>query len=188
MWVLMMAAMMLPVAAPMAAAFAEVSAREDGASLGGRVAAFGAAYLVVWTGYAAAAGSLQALARPRGAAVSDPVVVGAVLLVAGFYQWLPLKNACLRHCRSPVAFLLAHWRPGVAGAARLGLRHGLYCLGCCAALMAMMFVFGAMNLLAMAALAAYCVAERMLPGAERWGRGVGAMLCAAGLFVLLRAG
>ena len=188
MWVLMMAAMMLPVAAPMAAAFAEVSAREAGSSPGGRVAVFGAAYLVVWSGYAAAAGGLQAIARPHAEGVSDPVAAGAVFLAAGLYQWLPVKNACLRHCRSPVAFLLAHWRPGVAGAACLGFRHGLYCLGCCAALMALMFVFGAMNVLAMVALAAYCVAERVLPGAERWGRTVGAMLCAAGLFLLSRAG
>jgi len=95
-----------------------------------------------------------------------------------------LKDLCLEHCRSPMAFLLSHWREGLRGAFPMGLRHGLYCVGCCIAIMGLMFVLGAMNPWWMAVIAAYFVAEKRLPAAERWTKGVGIALILLGCAVI----
>lgn len=192
MWLLMMFAMMLPVMAPMLAAYADLTKRDPSPTPWSiRVTAFAAGYGLLWGAFSIGAGLLQLALRDSallrmGGTLAAPSAAAGLLIVAGIYQWLPMKEACLRHCRSPMAFLLAHWRPGLRGAFRLGVRHGWFCLGCCIALMSLMFVFGTMAFWGMAALAAYCVAERLLPAAERWGRWVGAMLVAAGGAVLFR--
>ena len=192
-WLTMMLAMMLPAMAPVIAAYAEISRRDagGGGACAARVVVFGFGYFLLWGGYALAAAGLQLALRDTdlfraGGTVAAPDLAAGLLIAAGVYQWSPVKDACLRRCRSPLAFLLAHWRPGLAGAFRIGVQHGWFCLGCCVALMSLMFVLGTMALWGMAAIAAYCVAERILPGAERWGRGVGATLVLAGLFALGR--
>jgi predicted metal-binding membrane protein len=107
-----------------------------------------------------------------------------VVLAAGAFQLTPLKHACLRHCRSPLGFVLAEWRPGARGALRMGLVHGLYCAGCCWALMALMFFAGTMNLLWIAGLALLMFAEKVLPGGRLLGHAVGAALVVWGLHAL----
>ena len=101
--------------------------------------------------------------------------------MAGVFQWTPLKTACLARCRSPLALMLTEWREGTFGAFRMGLRHGLFCVGCCWALMGLMWVAGMLNLLWLAALTLYMLAEKVLPGAERWGRWAGAVSVLVGL-------
>ena len=151
MWAGMMFAMMLPSAAPMILAFDRVE-RGDGGSAHAtaRSLVFAGAYLLVWVGFSvAAAGAqwgLQASGLLTPMIVSASAVLSAGLLVlAGLYQLTPLKQACLRHCRTPLGFLMAEWRDGARGAFVMGLRHGLYCAGCCWALMLLLFVAGVMN-------------------------------------------
>ncbi len=192
MWLLMMFAMMLPAMAPMLAAYCDVAQRDAGGVPWWVAAiAFSAGYFAVWSTFALAAAGLQLGLRNTewflsGGTVAAPWTAACLLIVAGIYQWLPMKDACLRHCRSPIAFLLAHWRSGGPAGFLLGARHGVYCVGCCIALMGLMFVFGIMALWGMIAIAAYCVAERVLPAPELWSRAVGAMLIAAGVAVSAR--
>ena len=154
MWAVMMAAMMLPTAMPMVSVFGTLNRRRGKA---GRTIAFVAGYFALWAAFAAAATGAQwalqtsGLLSPMIVSMS-PALSAALLLIAGAFQFTPLKRACLRACRSPLGFLLTDWRNGLWGAARMGVRHGLYCLGCCWALMALLFVGGAMNLLWIAAL------------------------------------
>ena len=123
---------------------------------------------------------------PRLAARS-PLVGGALLVAAGVYQLTPLKAACLAHCRSPLGFLLTEWREGVGGALRMGFGHGLYCLGCCALLMGLLFVTGVMNLLWVAVIAAFILVEKVAPGGPRVGWLASWALIGTGLVVLARA-
>jgi predicted metal-binding membrane protein len=118
-------------------------------------------------------------------AASSVVLAGIVLIVAGAYQWTPLKQACLRHCRSPLAFLLGRWRQGAWGAVTNGMRHGLFCLGCCWMLMILLFVGGLMNLLWIAALALLVLIEKTLPWSGRTSRATGAALVVWGLVMLV---
>ena len=193
MWAVMMAAMMLPSAAPMLLAFAAVNRRRrenrgpfvpTGIFLGG--------YLLVWGVFSLAATGAQwglnavALLSPSMALAGfSPLLGGVLLLAAGVFQWTPLKHACLRHCRTPMGFLTADWREGRGGALRMGLQHGGYCLGCCWALMALLFVLGVMNLLWIIALSALVLAEKALPGGLWIGRlaGVGLAVWGLGLIV-----
>lgn len=184
MWALMMAAMMLPAMAPVLASYARLVARETaGFQLALRLTLFIAGYLAVWGVVSFALAALQLLAAEmpgfsRAGTLAGPLAAAALMLVAGLYQLTPLKAACLTKCRHPLTFLLAHWREGNAGALALGLRHGVYCLGCCIGLMGLMFVLGAMNVWWMALLTIYFVAEKTLPHAERWGRAFGVVLIA----------
>ena len=187
MWVLMMAAMMLPAMTPVIAVYAGAVAREDsGMRLALRVTIFSLGYLAVWGLAAIALALLQLAARDSaqfamGGTLAGPLAAGVIMIVAGAYQLTPLKDACLQHCRHPLTYLLSHWREGLAGAFPLGFGHGLYCLGCCVALMGLMFIFGAMNVLWMAVIALYLLAEKVLPRAETWGRLAGVALLALGI-------
>lgn len=194
MWTVMMTAMMLPSAAPMILLVASVNRRRrERASPAAPTAAFVAGYLVVWTGFSAAAALAQWLLHQRALltpamASRSPVVGGALLLVAGIYQWLPLKTACLHHCRSPLRFLGAEWREGAAGSLVMGIRHGAFCLGCCWALMALLFVAGVMNLAWVAAIAALVLLEKVARAGPWIGRLTGLALAGWGVWMLLAPG
>jgi predicted metal-binding membrane protein len=183
MWAVMMAAMMLPSALPMMLTFIDLSAR-SGEPARGR--SFVAAYLAVWFAFSAAATAaqwvLQALDWVDMMIIStSPWLTVALLLVAGVYQFSPLKRLCLSRCRTPLGFLLGEWRPGTWGAFAMGARHGLSCLGCCWALMALLFVGGVMNLAWIAALSIAVALEKLLLGGERLSFGLGMALIAIGL-------
>lgn len=163
MWATMMVAMMLPSAAPAILLYARVHRHSTEAPP--PTAAFLAGYLACWLGFALLAASLQlAIASPVTMAVESRVGAAALLVAAGLYQLSPLKDACLKRCRSPAEFITRHYRPGSLGAARLGLLHGAYCVGCCWLLMALLFVGGVMNLVWVAALTLLVAAEKLLPG------------------------
>lgn len=193
MWVLMMLAMMLPAMAPVMAIYAGLAAKEHrGARLALRIALFFAGYFALWAVVSVVLALVQLGLRDSawftmGGTQATPIAAGLLMLLAGAYQLTWIKDACLEHCRSPLAFLLSHWREGIGGALPMGLRHGMYCVGCCIALMGLMFVLGAMNPWWMAAIAAYFVAEKLLPAAERWSRIVGIALILLGCAVMTAA-
>jgi predicted metal-binding membrane protein len=190
MWAVMMAAMMTPAALPITLVFLRLD-RERGETRAGAGLLFSAGYLTSWLGFALAATLVQWVLHRAALLhgmmlVAGPVLAGATMLVAGVFQLTPLKQACLAHCRTPMGFLLGHWRPGSAGAFRMGLHHGAYCLGCCWALMLLMFAVGVMSVTAMAILTAFILAERVLPG--RWAAHVpGGVLLAWGAWTLATA-
>jgi predicted metal-binding membrane protein len=192
MWAVMMVAMMVPSAAPMILAFLTVNhRRETTAQPLVPVGIFLFGYLAVWTAYSAVATLAQwglhkaALLSPTMAATS-PVLSGGLLLAAGVFQWTPLKRACLKGCRSPLSFLVSEWRDGTAGAFVMGLRHGSYCLGCCWILMALLFVAGVMNLLWVAVIALFVMAEKILVRGELLGHVTGVALVTAGIVLMAR--
>ena len=193
MWSTMMAAMMLPAALPVLGAISRMTASRTRAATPGGVAYFAAGHLLVWIGFATAATLAQwALIgsdaiEPMMIELRHPAVGGAVLAATGLFQWTPLKQACLSRCRAPLGFLLTEWRPGRAGAVVMGLRYGLYCVGCCWALMALMFVFGAMNLLAIGALTVLVILEKLVPGGQRFANAIGAGLVALGIWWIASA-
>jgi predicted metal-binding membrane protein len=193
MWWIMMVAMMLPSAAPMIMLFASVSGkqREQGKPYV-PTAVFASTYLVVWGAFSIVAASLQWWIETRiepvaAAGISNKTLAGAVLLAAGAYQLTPLKDACLRQCRSPLNFLMTRWRPGWRGALRMGVEHGAYCVGCCWLLMGLLFVGGIMNLWWVIGIAVYVLLEKVLPAGPWLGRALGAILAAAGALVLISA-
>lgn len=186
MWALMMAAMMLPSALPMILTFTDLSLR-SGEPARGR--SFVAAYLVVWFAFSAAASALQWGLQAMGWV--NPMIVstsawltGLLLLIAGAYQFSPLKRVCLSRCRTPLGFLLGEWRGGTMGGFTMGLRHGLFCVGCCWALMALLFAGGVMNLYWIIGLTLYVMAEKLLPGDPWLSRLAGAGLLLGGLWLL----
>jgi predicted metal-binding membrane protein len=173
-WVVMMVAMMFPAAAPMIVAFHKVQAgkRQRGEAFVSTWI-FVAAYLLVWglAGVAAYAGALAAEAVAARIAPSPAVAArigGALLLAAGAYQLTPLKDLCLSKCRTPLTFIMTSWRDSAAGALRMGLLHGVYCLGCCWLLFVILFPLGIMNIVVMAVITLIIFAEKTLP----WGRAV----------------
>ena len=191
MWAVMMVGMMLPSAAPMILLYATVSRKQRKR---GHVFAptglFAAGYVVAWTGFSLAATVLQwALAQ---VVLSSPMLIstspylgGALLIAAGVYQWTPLKHACLENCRSPAEFLSRSWRHGTVGAITMGIHHGAYCVGCCWVLMGLLFVAGVMNLLWIAALAAFVLIEKIAPLDPGFSRVAGALFVAAGVAVMV---
>jgi predicted metal-binding membrane protein len=193
MWAIMMVGMMLPSATPMTLIYAQVvrKAARDGSVLP-PTAVFVAGYLAAWTLFSAAATAAQwALER---AALLSPMLVstsprlGAGLLVAaGVWQLTPWKNACLSHCRSPVHYFAQNFRPGVRGALRLGFRYGLYCLGCCWLIMALLFVGGVMNLFWIAALTIFVLAEKAFARGPWGSRVAGLAMIAAGAGLFARS-
>lgn len=191
MWILMMAAMMLPSMAPVMAIYAGLAAKEDtGARLALRIGLFTMGYFLLWAMFSVAAALGQLALRgsewfTMGGTLAVPFAAGILLIVAGAYQLTPIKEFCLRHCRHPLTYLMSHWREGLAGAFPVGARHGVYCLGCCIALMGLMFVFGAMDVFWMAMIALYFLAEKILPAAEIWGKLFGGLLILAGIVTLV---
>jgi predicted metal-binding membrane protein len=189
MWTVMMGAMMLPSAAPMMLSFATLNRKRNE---GGRTLLFGAAYVALWAAFGGVATLTQWVLQSFG--LITPMIVStsatlsaALLLIAGVFQFSPIKRACLRACRSPLGFLMSDWRDGLTGAWRMGIRHGLYCLGCCWALMLLLFVGGAMNLLWIAALAGLVAIEKMAPRGELVAHILGGILIGAGVVRLVWA-
>ena len=173
MWWVMMIAMMVPSAAPTILLYARVHrhARAQG-RISDDIAPIGAfvmGYLCVWLIYAFAATALQWMLVNLGVVSAMTIgsrsqwLSGGILLAAGLYQFTPLKQACLSHCRSPAAFLSRYWKPGRSGALRLGMMHGAYCVGCCWLLMTLLFVGGVMNVVWIAAITLLVLAEKLLP-------------------------
>jgi predicted metal-binding membrane protein len=191
MWWIMMIAMMIPSAAPMVLLYARVHRHGQGQ---GRIAApyaptaaFLAGYLISWLGFSAVAVGSQ-FALERAGVISAMMMwsqsawlTAGVLIVAGVYQMTPLKNACLTHCRSPAHFLAGRFRADAPGALRLGVEHGVFCVGCCWTLMALLFVFGVMNLIWIAALAAFVLIEKLAPSGEWTARAAGVLLIVWGV-------
>jgi predicted metal-binding membrane protein len=192
-WVVMMAAMMFPSIAPMVVMYARIQAnkRERGHEAGG-LALFVGGYLVSWTAAGLAAYALFELGRSLFGTTfawdgAGPFLAGGVVIGAAVYQLTPLKDACLRKCRSPFMFLLTAWRPGRSGALRMGIGHGAWCVGCCWALMAALFALGIMSLGWMALIAAVIAVEKLLPWQALATRGVAVLLLALGIAVAFSA-
>jgi predicted metal-binding membrane protein len=191
MWWIMMAAMMVPSAAPLILLFAAIHRCRHSYHPYAAVGLLTAGYLAVWGVFSLAATLMQWSFERSGLLSSQTMGVGgalagSILVAAGLYQLTPLKQACLSRCRSPVAFLTAYWRPGLAGAFRMGLVHGGYCLGCCWFLMTLLFVGGVMNPFWIGALALYVLLEKLAP-ADLWlSRASGVILSSAGVLALSR--
>jgi predicted metal-binding membrane protein len=192
-WVVMMAAMMFPSAAPMASIFSRVQKRRRELGTGRRgvaTAVFVAGYLLAWTAFGVAAYLLLRLAQSLSIDAfswgeGGPYLAGGVILAAAVYQLTPLKDACLSKCRGPLDFVLGHWRPGVRGAVRMGAEHGAYCVGCCWALMAALFALGVMSVGWMVFVASLIAIEKMLPWKQVANRGIALLLVVLGLAVAL---
>ncbi|MDP9421775.1 MAG: DUF2182 domain-containing protein [Pseudomonadota bacterium] len=182
MWVTMMVAMMLPSAAPAILLYARVHRHAMG-STSPPTMAFLAGYLACWTVFSGLAASLHVAIE--GDAVADHRLAAALLIAAGIYQLSPLKDACLSRCRSPAQFISRHYRPGAVGAARLGLLHGAYCVGCCWLLMALLFVGGVMNLAWIAGLTLLVAAEKLLPAGAWIARLSGIVMIGSGAVILI---
>jgi predicted metal-binding membrane protein len=190
MWTVMMVAMMLPSAAPMVLVFVAVNRRRGGVRhLDTGVFVLG--YLAVWTLVSgAAAGAEWGLNRAAllsdGPRAATPLIGGALLVAAGVYQLTPLKHACLSRCQTPVGFLLSEWREGRRGALVMGARHGLFCVGCCWVLMALLFVGGVMNLAWVAGIAGFVLLEKLVSVGRLVTWSAGGALIGWGGFTLLR--
>jgi len=173
MWWIMMIAMMLPSAAPMILLYAKVTRTSSDEAIAHvgllPVAFFTLGYVLAWAAFSAIATALQwafesiGVLSPMMMNSTNQLFAGLILLFAGVYQLTPLKQACLKHCRGPIGFLLQHWRPGTWGAFRMGVSHGAYCLGCCWGLMAILFFGGIMNLYWIIGLALIVLLEKLLP-------------------------
>lgn len=191
MWWIMMVAMMVPSAAPTILLAAALNRRSSAARLPfGSAGAFAAGYLTVWLLFSIAAVAAQWLLQWTGMLtptlqVSGNLLAGAILLAVGFWQLTPAKRACLRHCRSPVDFLVRRRRPGRLGAFLVGVSHGGYCVGCCWMLMALLFVGGVMNPAWIVALTIYVAIEKRFLRGERISEIAGVALIVAGLASLL---
>jgi predicted metal-binding membrane protein len=191
MWAIMMVGMMTPSAAPMILLVAAINRKQQE-----RIqplmptAAFVAGYLAVWAAFSLLATLLQwgleqaALLSPMMVSTS-PVLGGVLLIGAGLYQCTPYKDVCLKHCRSPIHFLMHHWRKGARGAFAMGITHGAFCLGCCWLLMGLLFFGGVMNLLWVAAIAVFVLLEKIAPGGQILGRVAGAVLALAGIAIIV---
>ena len=190
MWAVMMVAMMTPSAAPMVLMFAGVNRkrREQQVSYV-PTSVFLLGYLVVWAAFSVLATTAQwgllpvSLLSPRMAA-TGPAFGGVLLLAAGIYQWTPLKQVCVGRCGPLLGFVLNEWREGRWGALLMGLKHGVYCTGCCWSLMALLLVAGVMNLLWVAAIAAFILLEKVAPAGDRLGRVAGVVLVGWGVWMV----
>lgn len=185
MWSVMMVGMMTASAAPVIMLFTGMSEKRDDPGASTNAMVFGLGYLAVWVSFSAAAalgqwGLQRQLLLSPDMSMTNSVAAGLILISAGAYQLTPAKRACLRQCQSPLGFLMANWRDGTAGAFAMGLRHGLFCLGCCWALMTVLFVVGIMNLAWVAVLMVFVLAEKL-------GR-IGALVGRAGSVVLIGYG
>jgi predicted metal-binding membrane protein len=190
MWIVMMTAMMLTSAAPMLLFYDRIARqRAAGSTAIGPTSLFALGYLVVWLAFSVVAVGLQ-FAFDRASLLSpmmettSAALAGVILVAAGVYQWTPLKQACLRNCRSPLDFVMTRWQGGPSGAFRMGLVHGTYCLGCCWVLMLLLFVGGVMNFAWIAAIALFVLVEKLAPAGHWIGKAAGLALAAWGAAVL----
>jgi len=193
MWAAMMVGMMVPSATPMVLAYADWTRRGTSGNRPTAVASLLSGYVLVWLGFSVVAAIVQvalergALLTPMGA-ISSPRLGATVLVLAGLFQLTPWKESCLRRCRTPVGFLIAEWRDGPRGAVVMGIRHGVYCLGCCWALMAVLFVVGTMHLVWMAAVAGFVLVEKLAPRSLRVSYAAATCLGGWGGWTLVTAG
>ena len=190
MWAVMMVGMMSGAAAPVLLLFAAAArSRTRERDLPLAPVMFGLGYITVWVGFSACAAVAQwalhqaAMLSPTMTA-SSPHLAGVILIAAGAYQLTPVKGACLAHCRSPLGFLMTNWRDGTLGALRMGVRHGAYCLGCCWALMCVLFVVGVMNLVWVAALTGFVLLEKAGPAGTVAARVAGVAMLIVGVFLI----
>jgi predicted metal-binding membrane protein len=195
MWVVMMAAMMLPSAAPTVLLVTTLASDRTANSklVSATAMLFASGYLLVWCGFSLAVTLLQWGLNEAGLlsetmALGNWTSVGAVFVAAGIYEWTPLKNACLDHCRSPTEFLVRHWRHGALGAVLTGVRHGIFCLGCCWLLMVLLFVGGLMNLAWIAAIALLVLLQKTVPWGEEMRLLTGTLLVYWGIVSFASAG
>jgi predicted metal-binding membrane protein len=192
MWAVMMVAMMLPSAVPTIMLVLGVYRRRDNPRARLAAVTFVVGYLLVWAGFSAAAAAGQ-VALHHAALLADDMrlsstaIAGMILLMAGAYQWMPIKNMCLAHCQSPLGFLMQHWREGATGALAMGTRHGVFCVGCCWLLMTVLFVVGVMNLLWVAVLTGFVLIEKIVRGGTTFGRVAGGVMAGWGLYLLVWA-
>lgn len=193
MWAVMMMAMMTPSATPMILTFAKVNRqRHAGQTPIPATIVFLLGYLMVWISFSAGATLVQwglhsaALLSPEMISVT-PLLGGILLILAGVYQFTPLKYICLSRCRTPLGFLMTEWRERTKGALIMGMRHGIYCVGCCWLLMALLFVAGAMNLLWAALIAGCVLVEKVVPAGQWVSRTIGALTAGWGAWLLIRA-
>ena len=187
MWVVMMIAMMVPAVMPMLIVFRGLN---RGPSSGADPLLFALGYLLAWTSFSIVAALVQWLLHGAGWLGGSllslrPLAASAILVGAGLYQLTPLKNSCLEKCRSPMGYFLANWRDGRLGAIAMGLHHGWFCIGCCWVLMLIMFVGGAMNVMTMALLTVFIVAERVLPAGPWVARIPGLLLIGWGVVLAM---
>jgi predicted metal-binding membrane protein len=189
MWAVMMVGMMTGTAAPMLLLFAGAQAAGGARRVQPAVMMFGLGYIIVWVAFSAGAAMAQwmlhqtALLSPAMAA-SNARLAGGILVAAGAYQLTPVKGACLIRCRSPLGFLLTNWRDGTLGALQMGLRHGVYCVGCCWLLMCLLFVVGVMNLVWVGLLTAFVLAEKIGPFGLIVARTAGVVMIVFGILVV----
>ena len=191
MWAIMMVGMMLPSTVPMTLFYAAIvrKNRERGTVLP-TVWLFAGGYLLVWTAFSLGATAVQVLFEELQLASSMMVATskwlsGVILIGAGSYQWSRFKDKCLAQCRSPIQFITGHWQAGWLGALRMGATHGVYCLGCCWAIMLLLFVGGVMNLLWVAIIAGLVLLEKLIPHGRLVGRIFGLGLIGGGVLLLL---
>ena len=190
MWFVMMIAMMLPSVAPMILIFARMDRQKGGTRVPGSSAILVIGYLLVWAGFSGLASiaqwQLHNASLVSSMMVSTSSILGGILLLsAGVFQFTPLKRGCLVSCRSPISFLMSEWRDGKWGTLVMGMRHGIYCVGCCAVLMTLLFVAGVMNLLWVATIAAFILVEKLAPKGETFGRFAGGVFIVAGIALVL---
>jgi len=189
MWAVMMVGMMAGSAAPVLLLFAAMRPPREKAGPAPAVLMFGMGYLLVWVGFSALAALGQWLLHQAAILspamrLSSPTLSGVILIAVGAYQLTPWKSMCLKHCRSPLGFLMTNWRDGALGAMQMGVRHGAYCLGCCWALMCVLFVVGVMNLLWVAALTGFVLLEKIGPAGLVVSRVAGAAVVVAGILFI----
>lgn len=191
MWSVMMVGMMTASAAPVLLLFTGMQANRGGTRIAVTGTMFGLGYIVVWIGFSAAAalaqwGLHQSAWLSPSMAVTSSRLAGVILIGVGAYQLTPAKGACLTQCQSPLGFLLSNWRDGAKGALQMGIRHGAFCLGCCWALMLVLFVVGVMNLVWVAALTAFILIEKFGRTGARVARLGGGAMIVFGVIVALR--
>lgn len=196
MWWVMMIAMMVPSASPMVLLYGRVARhaqRHGQMPQGGSLPAFSfiSGYLIAWLCFSVAATLLQWGLEQAGLVhqmlmwSTNSTLTGVLLVTAGIFQLTPLKTACLEHCRSPAGHLSRNWRDGHSGALRMGLVHGTYCLGCCWALMALLFAGGVMNLVWIAALTIVVLLEKLAPWGKQFGRALAVIMAGTGAWLLI---
>jgi len=192
MWAVMMTAMMLPTAAPLILLYASSARRNaESENPARRVYLLAAGYVFVWAMFSVAATALQrvlasTLVLTPMMEPATPIAGAIVLAIAGLYQLTPLKRSCLRACRSPLGFMVGRWRSGDSGAFRLGLEHGLYCLGCCWAMMLILFAGGVMNLAVIVTLTVWVLVEKVAPLGDRTAPVTGVALLAIAVWMTVR--